>query len=116
MQRFDVGTQFQADCVVSEKARAGEIYYVARNTGGGAVLTPVAHYFVWRPEFIEGFQPHWRVDCFVRRHQLSPKPTELGGLLVSALVREGLAPEPIWMAAYRSEEVEGKAYGEVFDD
>ena len=52
---------------------------------GGATLTPVAHYFAWRPEFIEGFHAYWRVDCFVRKHPLSPKPMYLGKALVAAL-------------------------------
>jgi hypothetical protein len=115
MQRFDLTEAFQADCVVSEQARVGEIYHVARNASGGATLTPVANYFVWRPEFVEGFQPHWSVDCFVRQHKLAPEPTRLAELLVSALVREGLIAEPIWMSAYRSEEIAGKKYGDVFE-
>ncbi len=80
------------------------------------MLTPVARYFVWQPEFVEGFHKYWRVDCFVRQHRLSPEPTHLGEALVAALVREGLCAEPIWMSAHRSEELKGKAYGEVFSD
>ena len=116
MQRFDLNKKFSADCVVTDNARAGELYHVARNSAGGATLTPIARYFVWRPEFVEGFNGYWRVDCFVRQHALSPDPMELGESLVAALIREGLCSEPIWMAAHRSDELTGKAYGEVFSD
>jgi hypothetical protein len=114
MHRFDVSEKICADCVVTERSRAGELYHVARNSAGGATLTPIARYFVWRPEFVEGFNGHWHVDCFVRQHALSPDPTELGECLVAALVREGLCAEPIWMSVHRSDELTGKAYGEVF--
>jgi hypothetical protein len=96
MRRFDINATFGADCVVSDEARAGEVYHFARNLAGGAILTPIARYFVWQPQFVEGFHRHWRVDVFVRQHPLSP--------------------EPIWMSAHRSEELKGKAYGEVFSD
>jgi hypothetical protein len=68
VKRFPVTDTFQADCVVSEAARAGKIYHVVRNASGGAMLTPIARYFVWQPEFVEGFHKHWRVDCFVYQH------------------------------------------------
>lgn len=116
MQRFDIDKKFSADCIVTEGGRAGQLYHVARNSGGGATHTPIAYYFVWRPEFTEGINRHWRVDCFVRKHALSPDPMELSESLVSALVREGLCAEPIWMSAHRSDELSGKAYGEVFSD
>jgi hypothetical protein len=116
MQRFDLNEEFSADCVVTDKARAGQLYHVARNSAGGATFTPIARYFVWRPKFVEGFNEFWRVDCFVRPHALSPDPMDLGESLVVALVREGLCEEPIWMSAHRSEELEGKAFGNVFSD
>jgi hypothetical protein len=116
MKRFSVTDIFQADCVVSEAARAGHIYHVARNAAGGALLTPIARYFVWRPEFVDGFHKHWRVDCFVRQHKLSPDPMSLGESLVAALVREQLCAAPIWMSAHASSELKGRAYGEVFSD
>jgi hypothetical protein len=116
MKRFAVTESFNADCVVSEAARAGEIYHIARNSFGGAMLTPIARYFVWKPEFVEGFHEHWRVDCFVRQHKLSPDPMGLGEALVAALVREKLCDEPIWMSAHKSDEIKGKAYGAVFSD
>jgi hypothetical protein len=116
MKRFPITDAFEADCVVSEAARAGLIYHVARNATGGATFTPIARYFVWRPEFVEGYHKYWRVDCFVRRHKLSPEPMWLGESLVAALVREQLSSEPIWMSAHISDELKGKAYGEVFSD
>jgi hypothetical protein len=116
MKRFDITDTFRANCVVSDSACAGEIYHVARNASGGALLTPIARYFVWQTEFVEGFHQHWRVDCFVRQHKLSPEPMSLSELLVAALVREKLCTEPIWMSARESDELNGKAYGEVFSD
>ena len=116
MRRFDLGNKWQADCVVSDTTRIGEIFHVARNESGGANLTPIARYFAWRPAFFEGFNPHWRVDCFVRRHELSPEPMQLGQSLVEALVRERLCERPIWMSAHTSSELEGKAYGDLFEE
>jgi hypothetical protein len=116
MHRFNLDTNFSADCVVTDNARAGELYHVARNAAGGATLTPIARYFVWQPEFVEGCNRYWRVDCFVRQHALSPDPLELGESLVAALVREGLCAEPIWLSAHRSDELKGRAYGKVFSD
>jgi hypothetical protein len=118
MNRFLLTEDFDADCVVSDRARAGEIYRVQGNRSGGAVLTPVARYFAWRPEFIEGFHAFWRVDCFIREHPLAPQPAEsqgLGKALVEALFREGLCNEPLWLSVHRSHELNGTEYGEVFD-
>ena len=116
MKGFPVTDTFDADCVVSDGARAGHIYHVVRNSSGGARLTPIARYFVWRPEFVEGYHKYWRVDCFVQQHKLSPEPMSLGESLVAALVREQLCAEPIWMSAHTSSEIKGKVYGEVFSD
>jgi hypothetical protein len=116
MQRFDLDSRFKADCVLSDKSRCGEIYYVAVNSSGGATLTPIAYYFSWRPEFVEGYHGYWRIDCFVRKHKLAPNPMHLGRLLVAALTREGLCAEPIWMSAHESNELGGEAFGEVFSD
>ena len=50
------------------------------------MMTPIARYFAWKPEFVEGFHGHWRVDCSIRMnkstrsgmHPLAPKaPTEM---------------------------------------
>jgi hypothetical protein len=116
MERFDLNDIFQAECLILEEVRIAEVYYLARNSAGRGHTTPVARFFVWRPVFIEGFNPYWRVDCFVRQHQLSPQPMLLGDVLVIALVRERLCAEPIWTSAHRSDELEGRAYGDVFSD
>jgi hypothetical protein len=127
MKRFSVGKSFEADCVISEVSRAGEIYHVAKNEHGGAMMTPIARYFAWKPEFVEGFHGHWRVDCFIRMHKstrsgmhpLAPKaPTEMlnfGIDLVNTLRERELCDEPIWLSVHRSEELQGQAFGEVFD-
>jgi hypothetical protein len=115
MKRFSLTDSLDADCVLANTARAGEVYHVERNSTGSAALTPVARYFAWRPEFIEGFHAYWRVDCFVRIHALSPDPMKMGEALVAALLRESLCAEPIWLSVHQSEELQGKEYGEVFD-
>ena len=94
------------------------VYHVRRNaSGSGMTLTPVALYFAWQPEFIEGFNRHWRVDCFVARHQLAPRePILLGQALVAALIREHRCDEPIWLSSHRSDDEKGQAYGNVFED
>ena len=116
MKRFSVSDSFEADAVVSEENCAGEIYHVVRNSAGGKLLTPIARYFAWKPQFAEGFNSHWRVDCFVSQHHLSPDPTCLGNLLVLALMREQICTKPIWMSAHSSDELDGKVYGDVFSD
>jgi hypothetical protein len=115
VRRFDLSDTWRADCSVSETLRVGEIYHVVQNSAGGTILTPIARFFVWRPTYMEGFNLHWRVDCFVRQHPLSPEPIPLGESLVDALVRECLCDGPIWMSAHTGRELEGKAYGDVFE-
>src|SRR5262245_13041280 len=104
MRRFAVTDSFEADHIGGDTAVAGEVFHVARNSSGGAILTPVARYFAWHPEYVEGFHRHWRVDCFVRQHQLSPEPFALAEALVKALLRQGICSKPIWVSAHRSEE------------
>ena len=96
MKRFDLNPEFSADCTIAEKSRSGEVYHIRRKaSGSGMTLTPVARYFAWQPDFIEGFNRHWRVDCFVTRHPLAPnEPISLGQALVAALMRENLCNEP----------------------
>src|SRR5262249_20194283 len=101
MRRFAVTASFEADDIAGETAVAGEVFHVARNSSGGAIQTLVARYFAWHQEFVEGFHRHWRVDCFVRQHQLSPEPFTLGEALVEALLREGICSKPIWVSAHR---------------
>ncbi len=116
MKRFSVTPSLEADCVVSSDALFGNLYHVQRNASGGALLTPVACYFATRPQFIEGYYSHWRLDCYFREHRLSPDhPIISGEALVLALIRENLACDPLWLSVHRSEELEGKAYGQVFE-
>jgi hypothetical protein len=118
VKRFDLNPDFSADCTIADKSRSGVVYHVRRNTrGSGATLTPIARYFAWQPEFVEGFNRHWRVDCFVTRHPLAPgEPALLGKALVGALMRENLCAEPIWLSSHRSDDEKGQAYGSVFED
>ncbi|HZZ27516.1 MAG TPA: hypothetical protein VFE46_05860 [Pirellulales bacterium] len=115
MIRFPVTSTYDADCVVAERSRVGEIYHVARNSAGGATMTPVVRYFAWRPEFIEGYHSYWRIDCFIRKHKLSPSPVELVDAIAQALIKANLCEEPIWVSAHSSDEIHGKAFGEVFE-
>jgi hypothetical protein len=115
MRRFSLTRDFEADCISGDSAHAGEAYHVVRNAEGGALLTPVVRYFAWRPKYSEGVHEHWRVDCFVRVHELAPEPIIIGRAIVDALVREGLCDEPIWLSVHRAEELKGEAFGEVFD-
>jgi hypothetical protein len=115
MRRFAVLSEFDAECVITPDAVAGEVYHVERTAAGGANLTTVARFFSWHHQFTEGFQAHWRVDCFVKKHPLSPMPKILGAALGEALIREGICSEPMWVSWHRSEEIAGKAFGEVFD-
>lgn len=115
MKRFDIDENYWADCVVESRIVAGEIYHIARNSSGGSNSTPIARYFAWHPAYSEGFNEHWRIDCFVKRHKLSPKQMSLGKALVAALLKEKLCAEPLWLSVHSSEELEGEAYGEVFE-
>jgi hypothetical protein len=113
--RFAITPDFDAVCIITAEAVAGEVYHVERNTSGGANSTQVALIFAWRPQHVENFHPHWRVDCFVRIHPLSPDPAMLGKAVAEALLRESVCSEPLWVSWHRSEEIRGKAFGEVFD-
>jgi hypothetical protein len=118
LKRFDLNADFSANCTIADKSRSGVLYHVRPNViGSGATLTGVARYFAWQPDFIEGYNRYWRVDCFVRRHSLAPsEPLVLGRALVAALIRENLCAEPIWLSSHRSEDEKGEAYGNVFED
>lgn len=116
MTRFSVSSTIEADRVVGDGFIAGELFHIQRNNAGGATLTPIGRYFAWHPEFFEGFNEHWRVDCFVRKHHLSPQPMQCGTALMAALIRERMCSEPLWLSVHASEELEGKAYGSVFED
>jgi hypothetical protein len=85
MTRLDLNPEYSADCTIADKSRPGEIYHVNRNVvGSGATLTGVARCFAWQPDFIEGYNRYWRVDCFVKRHPLASEPMFLGDALVAA--------------------------------
>ena len=115
MMRFAISPEFDAACVITPGAVSGEVYHVARNSAGGADFTAVARFFAWRPDYVEGCHEHWRVDCFVRVHVCSPEPKRLGSELAEALLRESLCTEPLWISWHRSEELHGKAFGDVFE-
>lgn len=96
---------------------SGIVFHVSRNTSGGSTSTPVAYYFVWRPDVgVEGYHLHWRIDCFVHDHQLAPVPRWLGTTLADALLNAGSVSEPLWVSWHSSNELAGEARGEVFDD
>ena len=115
VRRFAISDKFEANFVEDESSRSGEVYFVERNNGGGANLTPIARFFAWRPEYIEGSHPHWRIDCFVRKHTLAPNAKWLGKALTEAIIQNGICDPPIWTSWHSSEELQGEAYGEVFD-
>jgi len=107
---------YDADCPVStDDVRIGEVYHVVRNRDGGSISTPIARYFIWRPVFIEGFNPHWRIDCYVREHSLSPDARSLGLALRDSLIRESHCDSPCWVSWHRSKELDGEPMGDVFD-
>ncbi len=117
METFSLMGPFVCDRVLSGEVHAGEIYHVDHNERGGSNMTPVGRYFAWKdPGDVENFNPHWRVDCFVRIHPLAPDPMPIGEALVGHLLREGLCSEPLWLSVHRSEELDGKPYGEVFQE
>ena len=89
--------------------------YRERKCPQGHVVTPIARFFAWRPVHPEGYHPHWRVDCFVRVHELSPEPKMLGKALAKGLLQEAICTEPLWVSWHRSEEIGGTNFGEVFD-
>lgn len=117
MKTIAVTKDFEASLPLLDQTLAGEVFHVTRpSAGGGATLTPIARYYGYRLEFIENFNKHWRIDCYLRDHPLAPDHRFLGERLAEALVREGLITEPVWMSAFRSSGECGRAYGEVFSD
>lgn len=116
MKRFAVDASYEAWYQPDEAFGSGELHHVARNRSGGTNLTPIARFFCTRPEFTEGFNQHWRVDCFVRSHELAPDPQWAGKALAAALKREGYCSEPLWVSWHSSSEIGGEAQGEVFEN
>src|SRR5262245_40636227 len=115
MTRFAVTPELEAACVITPGTVSGEVCHVVRNSAGGAISTPVARFFAWRPVHAENFHPHCRVDCFVRAHEVSPDPKVLGKALAEALLSKAICTEPLWVSWHRSEELGGTNFGEVFD-
>jgi hypothetical protein len=115
MMRFSIAPTFDAACVICSEFISGAVYHVERNSAGGANFTPIARFFAWRPVHSEGVHPHWRVDCFVRVHELSPEPKVIGKALAKGLLQESICTEPLWVSWHRSEETGGTNFGEVFD-
>lgn len=116
MHRFDLCETYRAEAEVAPDTRIGEIYHVRRNTvGKGSVSTPIAGFFVWRPNILYA-KPHWRVDCFVRDHPLAEDPKGLGRMLTDKLVELELCEEPIWTSWYVSSEAGGERRGDLWDD
>jgi len=99
-----------------EGMTSGEVYHIERNRFGGSVSTPVARYFLSTPPLrAEGFHPHRRLDCFVRKHKRAPRGNWLAKRLADLLVEQGVLAEPTWISWHESKEVGGEALGEVFD-
>jgi hypothetical protein len=115
MMRFSIAPMLDAACLVNTEFISGEVDYVERNAAGGSIFTPIARFFAWRPVQIENCHPHWRVDCFVRVHELSPEPKIVGRALASGLLAEAICTEPLWVSWHQSEELGGTNFGEVFD-
>ncbi len=112
-----LSSKYDADYFISDKSIFGEIYHVNRNLlGSGCTQTPIARYYGTRPEFIEGFHPHWSIHCYVRIHKLSPSPEKIAPLLVSALLSNSIIEKPIWLSWHKEEELGGTDFGEVFEE
>ena len=117
MYEFDLNKTFCADAEEKTEVRVGQIYHVLRNkVGTGSVSTPVARYFVWHPNYIEGVNPHWRIDCFVRDHKLSGDPQEMAQLLTAKLQELGLCDLPIWVSWHKSSELGGEKLGNLWEE
>jgi hypothetical protein len=116
MIRLELDAPYSAECEPTEGFIPGKVFHVVRYNAGGANLTPIARFFCWRPKFIEGYHAHWRVDCYVHDHALSPEPEWVGRTLASALLEHGVCDEPMWVSWHKSHEQGGNAYGRVFED
>ena len=94
----------------------GEVFHSAKNTNGGSVDTPVARFFVTKPEIgAEGYHPHSRVDCVVFHSALVPDPASLARRLTDELLARRPVQEPLWLGWWTGQELSGEARGEVFD-
>lgn len=115
MMRFSIAPTLDAVCLISSEFVSGDVYHVQRNSAGGANFTPIARFFAWRPVHVENYHPHWRVDCFVRGHELSSEPKIIAKALAKGLLQEAICTEPLWVSWHQSKEIGGTNFGEVFD-
>ena len=116
MFEFDLNNTYRADFKETPDVRIGQIYHVLPNkVGTGSVSTPVARYFAWQPEYIEGVNPHWRIDCFVRDHQLAGDPKEMAKLLTAKLQELHWCDLPIWVSWHKSSELGGEKLGDLWE-
>ena len=116
-RRHPLSLEYEWTCELFEESRSGTVFHVVGNAEGGSVLTPVVHFAAFRAKLAdEGFNRHWRLDCYVRRHKLAPEPKWLGESLAESMLKQRLLEEPLWVSWHESDEVGGKAYGEVFED
>jgi hypothetical protein len=115
--RVALSPEYEWTCEKFSESRSGEVFHIVRNSSGGSVSTPIARFAAFYPKFAEeGFHRHWRLDCYVRRHKLAPKPEWLGERLAESLLERHVVEEPLWVSWHMSEELKGKAYGVVFSD
>jgi hypothetical protein len=115
---FDIRTteHFNASRDGSESSPCGVIYHIQWSEHGGSVSTPIGQYFTHRPHpQPEGYFPHWRLDCFIWSHPLSPDPRVLTNQLADALLQIGVVSEPIWIEWRVALKGNGEARGQVFD-
>lgn len=98
--------------------RSGIVFHIKRNAvGSGWVSTPIARFFVTRPDIgAEGYNLYERLDCYVRDHPLSPDDGWLARRLADALLAEGVVTEPLWIGWHHARESGGEARGQVFED
>jgi hypothetical protein len=117
MHQLNIDPSFYITASADGTFHSGRVFHISRNSSGGSTSTPVGYYFVWRPDIgAEGYHLHWRVDCFVRDHQLAPSPRWLGTVLADALLSTASVSEPLWISWHSSKELAGEARGQVFDD
>ncbi len=115
MKTLEIARDFEAVFFITEETRIGDIHHVERHSSGGSLNTPIARFFVHRPGYIEGVNPHWRIDCFVKNHSFSATPEMLGRSLASALIKADYCPPPVWVSWHESAELAGEAIGDLFE-
>lgn len=113
MTQFALNDEFETDSNEISGAIIGELFHVANSTN---VRTPVGLFFAWHPVFVEGFNKHWHVDCYVRRTPLAKSAEAIGAALVAALIEQEMCNRPLFLSVYRTEELAGMKYGDVFED